>query len=218
MIKKYLLTGMIILLPSVLTLMIILFLFNLFTAPVVNIIDPLITLIEKRSGLDLPEWMLPFLAKIFSLVFLCIFIFLLGVFTQLFLVKTAIRWMNLLIARIPFIKTVYQVSVDIFSALFSLDGKKAFKYPVMIPFPSLPNYAIGFVTGEIAPEVQEKMKEPLVPVFSPTAPHPISGFLFLVPEKEVKKIDMNNEAIVKFLVSCGTILPESQIKDFDDYF
>jgi uncharacterized membrane protein len=218
MIKKYLLTGLVILLPSALTLIVIIFLFNFFTTPLVNVIKPLIMIVEERSGFILPEWTLPFFARVFSLIFLAVFIFLLGVITQLFLVKTVIGWMNLLINKIPFIKTVYQVSVDIFSALFSLEGKKAFKYPVMIPFPSLPNYAIGFVSGEIAKEIQEKMKEPLVPVFSPTAPHPISGFLFLIPEKDVKKIDMNNEAIVKFLFSCGTVLPETEVKDFDDYF
>lgn len=218
MIKKYLVAGLIILLPAALTLMIIVFLFNLFTEPFVSIVDPLIEFVEHKFAFQLPEWLIPFFAKLFSLIFLCIFILILGMITQLFLVKTMIRWMNLIIARIPFIKTVYQVSVDIFSALFSADGKKAFKYPVMFPFPSPPNFALGFAAGDVAAEVQKKIKEPLVAIFSPTAPHPISGFLFHVPEKDVKKVDMNNEEIVKFLVSCGTIIPNGQNKEIDEYF
>ena len=108
-------------------------------------------------------------------------------------------------SQIPFIKTVYKVSRDIFSALFSSDGKKAFKHSVIVPFPFSPSYSLGFQAGEVAEEIQNKIKEPLVSVFMPTAPHPISGFLFFVPQKDAPKIAMTTEESVKFLVSCGMI-------------
>jgi uncharacterized membrane protein len=50
----------------------------------------------------------------------------------------------------------------------------------------------------------------------PTAPHPISGFLFLVPEKDVYKIDMTNEEALKFLVSCGMIHPGAEKAEADE--
>lgn len=207
--RKHLITGLVILLPVALTLMIIFFLFDFFTEPFITIVGPLVDLLQSKLHIVLPQELILFISRLLSLIFLCIFILLLGVVTQLFLVKVIIKWANLLLFRIPFIKTVYKVSRDIFAALFSSEGKKAFKRPVMIPFPSRPNHCLGFEAGEVAEECREKVKTPLVSVFIPTAPHPISGFLFLIPETDVQNIDMTNEQVVKFLVSCGMILPES---------
>lgn len=214
--KKHLITGLIILLPVALTLMIIFFLFDFFTEPFVTIVGPLVDLLQAKLNIVLPQELILFISRLLSLIFLCIFIFFLGVVTQLFLVKVIIKWANLLLFRIPFIKTVYKVSRDIFAALFSSEGKKAFKRPVMIPFPSKPNHCLGFEAGEVAEECREKVKTPLVSVFVPTAPHPISGFLFLIPETDVQNIDMTNEQVVKFLVSCGMILPESDTRSDDE--
>lgn len=210
--KKYLLTGLIILLPVVLTLMVILFLFDFFTEPFINVVGPLVDFFQDQIHIHLPEGLTLFLSRILSLIFLCIFIFLLGFLTRIFLVTTIMNWGNQILFKIPLIKTVYKVSRDVFAALLSSDGKKAFKNPVMIPFPCKPNHCLGFEAGETAKEIQEKTPIPLISVFAPTAPHPISGFLFLVPESDVKRIDMTNEEALKFLVSCGMILPEADTK------
>jgi len=215
--KKQLITGIIILLPVALTLMVIIFLFDLFTEPFVDIVGPLVKMSQEKLHLALPKGLTLFLSRLLSLLFLCIFILILGFITQAFLVKNIIHWTNRVLYRIPFIKTVYKVSLDIFTAIFSSDGKKAFKRPVMIPFPSNPNFCLGFEAGQVAEECQQKVSVPLTSVFAPTAPHPISGFLFLVPTADVRNIDMTNEEVVKFLVSCGTILPESDTKDSDEH-
>lgn len=210
--KKYLLTGLVLLLPIVLTLMIIFFLFDLFTEPFFYFLSPLV----EDLPFSLPHSLVVFLSRMLSLLLLVVLIFLLGVITQLFIVDALARWSNRLIFRIPFISTVYRVSRDIFAALFSTDGKKAFKRPVMIPFPSKPNYCLGFEAGDVAQECQEKAPVPLKAIFAPTAPHPVSGFLFLVPISDVHSVDMTNEEVVKFLVSCGTILPETEQEASDD--
>jgi uncharacterized membrane protein len=218
--KKHILTGLIILLPVVLTIMVIIFLFDFLTQPLFTIVNPLVELIEQRIGFEVPHEITLFLTRLLSLIFLVLFIFILGAITQWFLIKSLMNLADRIMFRIPFIRTIYKVSRDIFSALFATEGKKAFKRAVMVPFPSEPNYCLGFVAGEVAPEIQEKIKTPLVSVFAPTAPHPISGFLFLVPEKEVHYVDMTNEEVVKFLVSCGMIIPESEQKteNEDDLF
>jgi uncharacterized membrane protein len=46
-------------------------------------------------------------------------------------------------------------------------------------------------------------------VFIPTTPNPTSGFLVLVPEEEVTKLDMSVTDGFKFIVSLGSINPES---------
>jgi uncharacterized membrane protein len=203
--KKYFLTGLIILMPLALTLMIILFLIDFFTTPFISMVTEILTHAETALDFDIPQQLILPASRILALILLCLFIFVLGVLAHWFIVKKIFGWGDRLLSRIPFIKSVYKVSRDIFTALFSSDGKKAFKSSVMIPFPFSPSYALGLQAGEVAEEIQSKVKEPLMSVFMPTAPHPISGFLFFVPKKDAPQINMTIEESVKFLVSCGMI-------------
>lgn len=216
--KKYLITGLIILLPIVLTAIVIAFLFNMFARPFGIVVEPLINFMEFSLGWHLPVGLALLISRILSLLLLCVLILALGFFTQHFLVKTTMSWLHAAIRRIPFVNTVYKVSMDVFAALFSADGKQAFKHPIMVPFPSQPNFALGLASGEVAREIQDKLNRKVVSVFLPTAPHPISGFLFFVPQNDVKAPQMTKEEVVKFLISCGTILPESEKKETDEYF
>ena len=203
--RKYLLTGLAILLPLALTIMVIFFLIDFFTSPFVHLVDDHIF-----SKAALPAGVTLFISRILALILLCIFIFLLGVVARWYVIKDILSGTSALLSRIPLIKTVYKTSRDVIAALFSMDGKKAFKYPVLIPFPQRPTFCLGFQAGEVAEEIQQTIKTPLVSVYAPTAPHPISGFLFLIPEQDVSKLDMTNEEAVKYLVSCGLIHPSSK--------
>ncbi len=203
--KKYFLTGLIILMPIALTLMILLFMIDFFTFPFISMVTEILIHIETAFEFEIPDQLILPTARVLALILLCLFIFLLGVLAHWFVVKKIFGWADRLLSRIPFIKSVYKVSRDIFTALFSSDGKKAFKSSVIIPFPFSPSYALGLQAGEVAEEIQSKVKEPLTSVFMPTAPHPISGFLFFVPKKDAPNINMTIEESVKFLVSCGMI-------------
>ena len=208
--KKYFLTGLIILLPVALTLMIIGFLFDFFTGPFVTPVSLLLAWFERKLHFHIPSALILHFSRLLALILLFFFILLLGAIARWFFIKHILNGAELLFSRIPLIKTVYKITRDIFNALFSNDGKKAFKRPVIVPFPFLPSYCLGFEAGEVAREIQGKIKEPLVSVFVPTAPHPISGFLFLVEKEKQKGIQMNNEEALKFLVSCGMIHPSSK--------
>ncbi len=204
--KKHLFTGFILLLPLILTLLVIRFLFDLFTAPFVPIVN---------AGLDalpyhLPDSVTVFVSRLIGLILLCILILVLGVIARHIFLNNLLRWMNLILSRIPFVKTVYKVSREVMTALFSPDGKEAFKKSVLIPFPYAPHYAVALTAGDVPKECEEKAGEPLVTVFAPTAPHPISGFLFLVPKKNIHNLNMTKEDAIKFLVSCGAIVPDTE--------
>lgn len=207
--KKYFFTGLIILLPVVLTLMVIIFLFHFFTTPFVPIVSYLLHLTENNLLFTIPEGLDLFIARVIALLIVVIFVLFLGIIARLFLVRHFLRGINSIVSHIPFVKTIFKVSRDVFTALFSQEGKKAFKCPVMIPFPDTPNHCIGFVLGDVPDECQKKIKGPLTAIFVPTAPHPISGYLLLVPRNKIQSLDMTNEDAVKFLVSCGMIVPDN---------
>ena len=207
--KKYFFTGLVILLPVALTLMIFFFLLDFFTKPFLPPVKELLMLIQLHISYTIPEGLYALVARLLALVLLCLFVLCLGVVARWFVVRNLIKGTNALFSRIPFLRSIFKVSRDVFIAIFGQGDKKAFKRPVMIPFPGLPNHCIGFEVGQIPAECQKRVKEPLTTVFAPTAPHPISGFLFLVPQKDIFDIDMTNEEAVKYLVSCGVITPET---------
>jgi uncharacterized membrane protein len=200
--KKYFFTGFALLLPLAFTIVIIIFLFDFFTTPFIPIVRELLKGYTFPHGLDL------FITRLLALILVSMFIFILGVVARWFLIRNVIQTTERIFTRIPILKTVFNISRDVFSALFSNGKIKVFKRPTMVPFPARPNYSIGFVAGEVPPECQSKSSNHLVSVFVPTAPHPISGFLLLVPEKDLSEITMTNEDAVKFLLSCGLIVPE----------
>lgn len=207
--KKYLLTGLIILLPVALTIAIAFFIFDFFTEPFV----PLFCTVLDCFPPSVPAEVLLFLSRLVALILLCSVITILGMLTQQLFFKHLGEVGNWLIVRIPFVKTIYRVSNEIIQAIFSADGKQAFRNTVLVPFPDRPHYAVGFEAGEVAKECQEKIGRPVVSVFVPTAPHPISGFLFLVAQEDVSTVQMSKEDALKYLVSCGVIHPESEKHD-----
>ncbi len=185
--------------------MVMVFLFNFFTTPLL----PIVTGLIDRLPFVLPEEVNLFFSRILSLIALCLLILVLGVIARHFLFKHLLQGANHFFLRIPFVKGVYKIVKDVTSALFSTDGKQGFKGAVMVPFPERPHFCIGFSSGKAAAECEKKAGKQLVAVFSPTAPHPISGFLFLVDPKDVYSLDMTKEDALKYLISCGMIVPES---------
>ena len=53
-------------------------------------------------------------------------------------------------------------------------------------------------------EIAKKTNEILVNVFVPTTPNPTSGFLLMVPKKDLIYLDMSFEEASRFIVSAGT--------------
>ncbi|MDW7652407.1 MAG: DUF502 domain-containing protein, partial [Bacillota bacterium] len=77
----------------------------------------------------------------------------------------------------------------------------------MLEYPRPGIYAIGFVTGKGAGEVQEKTSQEVVSVFLPTTPNPTSGFLLLVPREELVPLEMSVEEALKLIISGGVVVP-----------
>ncbi|NGX34867.1 MAG: hypothetical protein K1060chlam1_01226 [Candidatus Anoxychlamydiales bacterium] len=210
--KKYLIAGLVILLPLILTIMIFVFVIDLFTAPFLSMFIDFLSEFDQTLPLLKNPTVITVFARILIIIMLLVFIFLLGVIARWFFFRSLITLANKILSKIPFVKTIYRTLKDIISS-FIAQERKAFTKTAMVAFPSKDSYCVGFESGEIPEECQKKVKEKLKPVFVPTAPHPISGYLVMAKEEDVFSIDMKNEDAVKFTVSCGLILPGEKIDD-----
>ncbi len=206
--KKYLSAGFITLLPIALTLWIVSYLFDLFTAPLSGVIEMAIISYEKSHGLSLMhhETWVTFLSRTTALVLMFLIILLLGFLGRKFFFGTLLGITNKIASRIPFIGTIYRLTKDITKVMFSTD-QKTFKQTVLIPFPTEKTHTVAFITGDVPEMLKKAIPDVELTVFVPTAPHPISGYVLLVPKKGVYEVDISVEDTFKFLVSCGVIYP-----------
>ena len=75
---------------------------------------------------------------------------------------------------------------------------------VLLEYPRNGVWAVGFATQENKGVIRDKINQDLVNVFLPTTPNPTSGFLLMVPKKDLIYLDVSFEQASKFIVSAGT--------------
>jgi len=107
--------------------------------------------------------------------------------------------------KIPVVNFIYAPLKQLVHTL-SVPQSKSFKSVVLVEYPRTGIYALGFLVNEtLLPP--EKGEGKLLSVFIPSSPTPISGFVFLFPEKDVEYLDMTIEESIKFFVSGSIICP-----------
>jgi uncharacterized membrane protein len=78
-----------------------------------------------------------------------------------------------------------------------------------VEYPRKGCYALGFITADSSSHVTDKLGMELTYVFVPTTPNPTSGFLLLVKEDEIHRIDVSVGDGMKMLISGGAVVPPS---------
>lgn len=120
---------------------------------------------------------------------------------------------ELLLQRVPVASSIYQGVKQLLDTIFAQKGKH-FSDVVLIEYPRRGLYSVAFVTNRqpfvALPELGD---EPLVSVFLPTTPNPTSGFFMVVPEHELKRINMTVEEAFKLVMSAGIVLPAGPAAD-----
>jgi uncharacterized membrane protein len=111
--------------------------------------------------------------------------------------------MDTALLRIPLLNKIYGTIKQVNESFSS--NKTSFKQVVLISFPHKDSRSIGFVTGEQRGLENQKW----ISVFIPTTPNPTSGFLVLVRETEITKLDMTVADGIKLIISLGAISPDA---------
>ena len=66
---------------------------------------------------------------------------------------------------------------------------------------------MAFQTSSELGEVQGRTGEEVVCTFVPTTPNPTSGFIIIVPKKDVVELDMEVDEALKMIISLGVVVP-----------
>jgi uncharacterized membrane protein len=197
--------GLVIVLPAVISIAVLVWL----SRTVANITDTLLIFLphhwtHQENGKGPMYWYWSLVALVVAVAL----IGLVGWLARYYFGKRMIEWADSTLLRIPLLNNIYAATKQVNSA-FSSTNKTAFRTVVLLEFPRAGVYSIGFLTSEPPAEMQDKTAGKVVCVFVPLTPNPTSGFLMLVPEEKVTKLEMSVADGIKYVVSLGAILPES---------
>lgn len=207
--KKYFITGLVILLPLALTLAIVVYVFNLLTQPFAGIFKAILGhygLLEKGFLFLSPDQLQQYISQLIIILLLIVLTTTLGAITRWFFIKSIISLWDYVLHRIPIVSAIYKTSQDMIKTIFATETN-SFKHVVMVRFPNIETYSLGLITRENLPNFTPGSTDQLVAVFVPTTPNPTSGFIMMFKEKDVIHLNMKVEDAMKFIVSCGVIFP-----------
>jgi len=183
--KKYFISGLLVIIPITVTIYIL--------KITIGFTDTLYPIVKSY---------LPFYIPGFGILITFLLIVLVGVVTTNILGKRLVAVGENIITRIPLVKVIYNAIKQISEAIFSAEHK-SFSRVVLIEYPRKGIFTMAFVTGVATGEAQAKTDKKVLNVFVPTTPNPTSGFYLMVPEDEVKVLDMKPEEAFKRIVSGG---------------
>ena len=188
--RNYFITGAIVLIPIGITIYLTLFIIKISSS-----------FLPKKIN---PNNYLPFDIPGIEILITIIFITFVGGLSLSFLGKKFLEIFNNILKKIPILRTIYS-AVGQLTESFTQSKKKK-KSVVILEYPRKGIWVVGFATKENNGEISKKTNEKLVNIFVPTTPNPTSGFLLMVPKKDLIYLDMSFEEASRFIVSAGTSL------------
>lgn len=195
-------TGLALVLPAAISVILVFWLFQY----VANITNKLLFFLPATwTHSTLPNGALGdtyWYWSLFSLVLTVILICLAGRYGRNYFGRKTIEWVDQAMMKVPLLNKVYGTVKQVNQSFSS--NKSSFKQVVLVTFPHARSRSLAFVTGEQKSLGPEK----LISVFIPTTPNPTSGFLLLVPESEIIKLDISVADGIKFIISLGAISPD----------
>ena len=202
--KKYLIAGLLVWLPLVVTIWVL--------QAVLGMLNGMFVWLLGVSQVVLPDASHAFIAMLQKIPFLGVVVMLVallltGVFATNVAGQWALRKGHRLLVRIPIVKSIYTSVQQVSDTLFSSSGN-AFRQAVLVEYPRAGSWTIAFVTGRPGGDVANHLDPALyVSVYVPTTPNPTSGFFLMLPAADVVKLAMSVDEALKYVISMGVVAP-----------
>jgi uncharacterized membrane protein len=205
--RRKLAQGLFLVLPLLITVWLLGILFNIIN----EVVTPHVRSVLVWGGIPgLERWFARLGIPIIGLVLTALFVYMLGLLAGNLAGKRFVRMIESYILRIPLVRGIYGPARQLLDA-FSITGTRAFSKVVILEYPRKGLWTLGFVTTEVEHLMADDEDSSLstVPVFLPTTPNPTSGWMILVPTRDLKVLDMTIEDGLKLVVSGGIVSPEN---------
>jgi uncharacterized membrane protein len=193
--RKYFITGLLIVLPVLITLYFFISLFSFFD----NILGRYIS----RVTMEFLGYKIPGL----GLIVFIVLIFVTGFFATNFIGRKILLYFEKIWFNFPIVRKVYPAVKQVTHFLFDDKIQGRFQKVVLVEYPSEGIYSIGFVTNDAAGVIKDKSGKDLLNILVSSVPNPLTGMLILMPREDVVFLDMTVEEAIKIVVSGGVFNP-----------
>lgn len=188
--RRYFLTGLVVLAPVGLTVYVLYWLF---------------IRVDALLGAPL-ERMLQFRIPGLGLLILIVVVTAIGWAVRRAAGRQLLMWWNASMVRFPLSGRIYSAVSQVVQSVIG-SKRKLFRRTVLIPYPTDGVWAVAFVTNEESVMLSRAIGEACYQVFVPTTPNPTSGFMLIVPTERVKEVDISVEEAMKLIISAGALNP-----------
>jgi len=196
--KKYLMTGLLIWIPLVITLWVL--------KLIVDALDQTLLLLPREFQTE--NWLgmhVPGMGVVMTLVI----VFVTGLATtNLVGVRLVHLWHDVL-HRIPVVRSIYSSVKQISDTLFSSSGQ-AFRKALLVQWPREGMWTIAFLTGTPGGDVMKHLQGDHISVYVPTTPNPTGGYFVIIARKDAIELDMSVDEALKYVISMGVVPPNGK--------
>ena len=199
--RAYFLAGVLVTAPAAITI----YLAWLF----INFIDGAIGTI--MPGGYIPEQYLPFSIPGLGLMMVVILLILIGAFAAGYVGRLVVGLGEGLVERMPVVRHIYSAIKQIFETVLAQQST-AFREVVLLEYPRIGVWSLGFITGPPHSEIQRASADELITVVIPTSPIPTAGFLLFIPRKDLVVLEMTVDEGLKVVMSGGIVSPPDRRK------
>jgi uncharacterized membrane protein len=199
-IRRYLISGLLVWLPIWVTYVVFKFL--------VDVMSQTLSLLPHQYQ---PDALLGVHIPGIGVLITLLVIFLTGVIAANFLGRRFIEVCDVIMGKIPLVRTVYNGAKQVSETLFT-PGGQSFRKVLLVQYPREGLWSLAFQTGDSTPMVNTVLKEQeMVSLFIPTTPNPTSGFLMMALRRDVIELEMSVEQALKFVISLGVVQPDIKV-------
>jgi uncharacterized membrane protein len=195
MFKRYLIAGLLVWIPLVLTIWVLNF--------ILDFMDQTLLVLPPQWR---PESWLGFRLPGAGLVLTAVIVLATGVLAANIIGQRLVNWWESVLGRIPIVSNIYRSVKQVSDTLLAQDGH-SFRRAVLVEFPQRGQWAVGFVVGETGSRLSRHLPADALTVYVPTAPNPTSGYTLIVHPGEVHDVEMSVDEALKFVISMGVVAP-----------
>lgn len=209
--RRYILTGLLTVIPLWVTWLVLSFLFQLLSSvgqPAVHYLSAWLSpRLPEVADVLKSEWCQHLLSVILVLAFL----YGLGLLATWVIGRRVLSLFETLLEQIPFVKSIYGATKKLVAVLREGPGTEEVQRVVLINFPSTEMKTVGLVTRTLKDADTGKL---LAAVYVPTTPNPTSGYLEIVPVDKITSTNWTLDEAMSFIVSGGATSPAHMNYEF----
>ena len=201
--KRYFITGLLVLVPLLITLWVL--------ATLIGIMDQSLLLLPSAWR---PEAQLGYRIPGLGALLTLLIVFVTGLVATNFFGKQLIIMWEAFLGRVPVVKGIYNSVKQVSDTLFSGSGQ-AFRKALLVQFPHQGSWTIAFLTGQPGGDVTNHLQGEYVSVYVPTTPNPTGGYFLMMRKSDVIELDMSVDEALKYIISMGVVTPNAVPRDIE---